>query len=188
MDNIFEIDMILNKKKYSKIYNPSILIIIIILIFIYIIFTYKYQSYYVSKGKMVDNKLELIININDLKYIQNNHTLKIDDQTYRYQISSISMETYVDETYESYKYIYLEINNLTNIDNYVYEIKIPKENKYLSKYLKEYLWGGNMELNEKQMHEVNGGVAWGIIAAIIAGLIFIVGGASGYTNPTRCNN
>ena len=45
-----------------------------------------------------------------------------------------------------------------------------------------------MELTEKQMYEVNGGVAWGVIAAIAAGLVFIIGGLSGYTNPSRCNN
>ena len=28
---------------------------------------------------------------------------------------------------------------LTNIDNYIYEIKIPKENKVLVNYLKDYL-------------------------------------------------
>lgn len=45
-----------------------------------------------------------------------------------------------------------------------------------------------MELTEKQMHEVSGGVSWGIIAAIAAGLVYIIGGLSGYTNPSRCNN
>ena len=29
----------------------------------------------------------------------------------------------------NYKYVYLEVNNLTNINNYVYEVKIKKENK-----------------------------------------------------------
>ena len=45
-----------------------------------------------------------------------------------------------------------------------------------------------MELTEKEMYTVNGGVSWGVIAAIVSGLIFIIGGISGYTNPTRCNN
>lgn len=38
-----------------------------------------------------------------------------------------------------------------------------------------------MELTEKQMHEVSGGVSWGIIAAIAAGLVYIIGGLSGLT-------
>jgi len=45
-----------------------------------------------------------------------------------------------------------------------------------------------MELNEKQMHEVVGGASWTVASAIVAGIIYIIGVVSGYTNPTRCNN
>lgn len=45
-----------------------------------------------------------------------------------------------------------------------------------------------MELTEKQMHDINGGASWGVVAAIAAALVFIIGGLSGYTNPSRCNN
>lgn len=45
-----------------------------------------------------------------------------------------------------------------------------------------------MELTNKEMYEVNGGVAWGIISIIAAGLVYLIGGLSGYTNPSRCNN
>ena len=38
-----------------------------------------------------------------------------------------------------------------------------------------------MELTEKEMYEVNGGVAWGVIAAIAGALVFIIGGLSGLT-------
>ena len=139
MDNLLEIDLILNRKKYPKIYNTSLIILIIIIVFIYIIFTYKYQSYYVIKGKMINNKLELLVNINDIKYSKNSTNLSIDNKKYSYLLNTISNEIYVDENYNNYKYIYLKVNNLTNIDNFVYEIKIPKENKILAKYLKEYL-------------------------------------------------
>ena len=139
MDNLLEIDLILSRKKYSKIYNTCFLILTIILVFIYIIFTYKYQSYYLTKGKMINNKLELLVNIDDIKYIKNSTILSIDNKMYSYKLDSISNDIYVDENYNNYKYIYLKVNNLTNIDNFVYEIKIPKENKILAKYLKEYL-------------------------------------------------
>ena len=139
MDNLLEIDLILNRKKYSKIYNIFLIILTIILIFIYIIFTYKYQSYYLIKGKIINNKLELLVNINDIKYIKNNTNLKIDNTIYSYKITTISNEILIDENYNNYKYIYLNIDNLSNIDNYVYEVKIPKENKLLAKYLIKYL-------------------------------------------------
>jgi len=46
-----------------------------------------------------------------------------------------------------------------------------------------------MELTEKEMYEINGGgVSWGVVAGIVAAAVFIIGGLSGYTNPSRCNN
>ena len=45
-----------------------------------------------------------------------------------------------------------------------------------------------MELTKEEMYEVNGGVSWTVLSAIAAGLIYIIGVVSGYTNPTRCNN
>ena len=139
MEDVLEIDLIINRKNYSHIYNLSLIITIIISIFIYIIFTYKYQTYYVGKGKMINNKLELLVKIDELKYFYHHETLTIDNQSYSYKITSIDNEIYLDENYEDYKYIYLDIHNLTNIDNSVYEIKIPKENQIIAKYLKEYL-------------------------------------------------
>ena len=46
-----------------------------------------------------------------------------------------------------------------------------------------------MELREQEMYEINGGVlSWKVLAAIGAGLVWIVGVISGYTNPDKCNN
>jgi hypothetical protein len=45
-----------------------------------------------------------------------------------------------------------------------------------------------MELNNNRMYEVTGGVSWSIVAAIAAGIVYIIGVFSGYTNPTKCNN
>jgi len=139
MNNILELDLILQRKKYSKIYNPNLIIIIVILIFIYIIFTYKYQTYYITKGKMINNSLKISVNVNDIKYVKKNNKLIIDNQIYQYKINNISNEVYTDNNSNNYKYLYLKIYNLDNTDNYVYEIKIKRENKILAKYLKEYL-------------------------------------------------
>lgn len=140
MNDILDIDLILKKQKYSKVYNIGLILIIIILISLYIIFTYKYQTYYISKAKVIDNKLELIVNIDDIKYIKENTAIEIDEHYYTYTIDSISDELYINEFYNNYKYIYINVVNLSNlIDNYVYDIKIPKENKIIAKYLKNYL-------------------------------------------------
>ena len=45
-----------------------------------------------------------------------------------------------------------------------------------------------MQLPEKEMYEINGGVSWGIMVGIITSIVYFVGCLSGYTNPTRCNN
>ena len=139
MNNLLEIDLIIGRKDYSKIYNGSTIIAIIILTSIYILNIFSYQTYYIQKGKMVSNQLELIVNINDIKYFKDNDLIEIDNQSYSYRLARISNEIYTDDEYNNYVYMYLDIDNLTNIDNYVYEIKIPKENKILAKYLKNYL-------------------------------------------------
>ena len=45
-----------------------------------------------------------------------------------------------------------------------------------------------MELTEKQMQKVDGGVSLGVVSGIAAAVVFVVGFLSGYTNPSRCNN
>ena len=139
MNNILNIDLILNRNKYPYIYKATFIINIIIVIFIYFIFTYHYESYYLIKGRIKDNKLELLVPINDLKYIRNNNQLTIDNQTYHYELESISSELYISNDFINCQYVYLYVDNLFNIENYIYQIKIPKENKILAKYLKDYL-------------------------------------------------
>jgi len=139
MNDILDIEVILKKQKYSKIYNIGLVLLIILLIFIYVSFIYTYKTYYINKCTMIGGNLKLLVNLDDIKYITTNNSLKIDNTHYEYQISKISEELYVDETLNNYKYIYLKVNNLNNIDNYVYEIKLVKENKKLIEYLKEYI-------------------------------------------------
>lgn len=139
MDSILEVDLILNRKKYSVIYNFSLIIMVILLILIYIIFTYKYHSYYVSLGKIVDGNLELACSINDIKYIKNNSVLEIDGNIYSYRLVKISEETYATDDYTNYKYVYLDVSKLDKINNLVYLVKISKENKVLAQYFKDYL-------------------------------------------------
>lgn len=139
MNDILDIEIILKKQKYSIIYNIGFIIVIILLIFLYVSFVYEYKTYYISKGTMQDGQLMLLVNTEDLKYVTSNNNLKINSNNYRYKIEKISEELYVDEELNNYKYVYLLVNNLNNIDNYVYEVKLVKENKKLIEYLKEYI-------------------------------------------------
>ena len=138
MSDILDIEIILKKQKYHFIYNIGFIFIIIILIFFYISFIYKYKTYYITKGTMLDGNIQLLVNVVDLKYIINNHLIEINSYHYEYDVIKISEELYVDESLNNYKYIYLKVKNLNNIDNYVYEVKLVKENKKIIEYLKEY--------------------------------------------------
>ena len=139
MNDILDIEIILKRQKYPFIYNIGILFIIIILIFLYVSILCNYKTYYIQKCSMIDGNLKLLVNIDDIKYISNQNKIKINNQIYDYYISKISEELLVDESFNNYKYIYLKVNNLNNIDNYVYEVKIEKENKKIIQYLKEYI-------------------------------------------------
>lgn len=139
MNDILDIEIILKKQKYHRIYNIGYILIIILSIFIYVSYIYKYKTYYITKGTIKDNNLELLVNLNDIKYISNNNVLEIDNVLYSYHINKISEDLYVDESLNNYKYIYLNVDNLSNINNYVYEVKLEKENKKIIEYIKDYL-------------------------------------------------
>ena len=136
MNDLLDIEVILQRKKYSKIYNFGTIMIIILLIFIYIISTYTYESYYTIKGKAIDNKIELLINPEDIIYIEENSSLELDNITYQYTIDNIGSELLIDENYNNYQQVSLKILNLSSIDNRIYEVSIPKERVSLAKYLK----------------------------------------------------
>ena len=136
MNDLLDIEVILQRKKYSKIYNFGTIMIIILLIFIYIISTYTYKSYYTIKGKAIDNKIELLINPEDIIYIEENSSLELDNITYQYTIDSIGSELLIDENYNNYQHVSLKILNFSSIDNRIYEVSIPKERVSLAKYLK----------------------------------------------------
>lgn len=136
MNDLLDIEVILQRKKYSKIYNFGTIMIIILLIFIYIISTYTYESYYTIKGKAIDNKIELLINPEDIIYIEENSSLELDNITYQYTIDSIGSELLIDENYNNYQQVSLKILNFSSIDNRIYEVSIPKERVSLAKYLK----------------------------------------------------
>ena len=129
MNDILDIEIILQKQKYPLIYNVGIIILLILLVFIYISCIYNYKTDYITLGTVKNNYLELLVNIDDIKYISNQKELKIDNKTYKYSIKSISEKLYVDESKNNYKYVHIKVHNLSNIENYVYKIKIEKENK-----------------------------------------------------------
>lgn len=139
MNDILDIEIILKKQKYGFIYNAGIIMIIIITIFLYISSIYKYKSYYITKGTVTDGYIKIIANIEDIKYFNSNNYIQINTINSKYTIAKIDEKLYVDENFNNYKYIYLKVENIKDIDNYVYEIKLLKQNKRIIDYLKDYL-------------------------------------------------
>ena len=46
-----------------------------------------------------------------------------------------------------------------------------------------------MNLTEEELYSVSGGgVSVGVVAGICAGIVYLIGVLSGYTNPNKCNN
>ena len=138
MNDDFTIDVILNRKRYEMIYMFGYLLLIISLSLTYIILMHKYQTYYYSYGKIINNELEISIYLDDIEYLKNNTYLEIDNQKYSYEISHVS-KLYIDNNYRNYLYAYLKVDNLPCIDNYVYKIKIIKANKRLVEYIDDNL-------------------------------------------------
>ena len=139
VNEVLEIALILDGNRYNKLYYAGLMIGIVLLIIMIIIFTCKYQSYYITMGTMIDNKLELLVNIDDIRVVEENNIVTINDKNYKYTIVKIDKELYRDDNFNNYKSVFLKIDNLSNIDNYVYKIKIPKEYKALVSYIKDFI-------------------------------------------------
>ena len=101
MNDILELECILKRERYPSIYKFGWLMIIIIILFLYVINTYKYQSYYITKGIVKDNFIELLVPINDLKYVTDNKQIILDGKKYSYNVNEISKDIYVDDKYNN---------------------------------------------------------------------------------------
>lgn len=139
MNELLDIEVILKRDKYPMIYNIGIIGIIIIGIFIILASIYDYRTYLITNARVVNNQLELLIKCDDVKYVVDNNYLMIEHEKYEYKIIRIDNEVVTGMDNNIYQYVYLDISNTLNINNYLYQIRILKEKKKLIKYLKNYL-------------------------------------------------
>lgn len=134
----FELDLILDQNNYPKIYRPIYIIFTIIILFLIIIIAFNYQSYLIIYGIFNGYNLEVYSLVDDLNYIQNNNKLEIDGIDYSYRIDEIVYDAKIDSNYRHYHLVYLNIFKYKATENYIYKLKIPKENKKLSSYIIDY--------------------------------------------------
>lgn len=140
MNDILDIELILNRKKYSYIYCSLFVFLFIIFVFALVTIFYDIDDYYVFKAKFFNNSLELMVLEDDIDYIYSNSLLTINDINYTYVVKSIDDEYYVDNFNNVYKYVYIDVLGTTFFENLVYEVKIFKEKKKIIEYLKEEIW------------------------------------------------
>ncbi len=136
MNELLDVEIILKRNKYSKIYNSGIIILITLIIILFVTCIYKYKSYLLYEGQTTNNEFKLIVSSKDIKYLLKNKFVTIEDKQYYYKINNIG-EIYYEEDGNRYQQISLTIPDLYIINNYIYQIKFLKENKPIISYLKE---------------------------------------------------
>lgn len=139
MNDILDIEVILKRQKYGFIYNSYFILLLIIFFSILVVCIYKYKTYLFVNGIMDNGYVKVMVNEDDIKYISLNDKLEIDDLEYNYYITRIDDYLYVDDNYNNYRYLYLKIDGINNLDNYVYKLKFVKENKKIIEYIKDYI-------------------------------------------------
>ena len=132
MSDLFDVEIILSRNNYSKIYSAFFILLLIVIIFIYVVFTYNYQTYYIGTARVVDRTLVVKIKSSDIKYFKNNEIIELDNKKYYYYIDYSEGKT-------NKEYIDLKIFGLNDLmRNHTYQIKLPKENQKIAKYLIKY--------------------------------------------------
>ena len=110
MNEILDIEVILKRNKYSKIYNVWIIMVVIVLSFLLIGSIYDYQTYLIVDSRVVNNELELLLRSDDVKYVVNNDNLSVDEKKYSYKIMKIDDELIRGIDRKMYQYVYLDVN------------------------------------------------------------------------------
>ena len=112
-------------------YKQYLLVVSIFIIFILIIvlFNNKLEDYYISNGKVIDNKLLLIVNSEELDYITKNKQLKIERNIFTYKVDKINEITYANSLYYE---VILELNKIPESESRVHDYnQYMLEQRYL---------------------------------------------------------
>ncbi len=124
--NIFELDMIINNKKYPFIYSSVSIILLILILLIYILCYCDYHSYYKDVGIIHNNLLE----VPNKEIILEKDIIEINKIKYKYRVS------YIDNSHEK---IYLKIDSLKYVENQALEFKIEVKRQKIIYHILDYL-------------------------------------------------
>jgi biopolymer transport protein ExbD len=123
----------INIKPYLQV--VSILLSIFVII---ISFNFTIEDFYKTKGTVKEEKIKLIVDINDLNKVTNNKEIIIERDIFTYEVINISDLIYNDNIYKEVTLKIPELKDLIDNDVLDIEIIINKTNifNYLIKTLK----------------------------------------------------
>ena len=135
MNDLLDIEIILKRDRYSRVYNFGIVGVVILGILILIACLIDFRSYVIVGGQVKNKQLELLVRCDEVKYLVDNSYFMIDKKKYRYDVKSIGEEKYFMDEGNNYQYVYVEVDDLEMINNYVFR-RLFIESNFL-KYEKE---------------------------------------------------
>ncbi|MBQ7136802.1 MAG: hypothetical protein IJO43_02345 [Bacilli bacterium] len=131
------------KRKIPNLILIWTVFLVFIITFILIINkSFKITNYYLVKGIVKDNKLNLVVSLDRKDSIIKNNYIYIDENKYKYKVESIS--DIVQENNNFYQQIILDIDvkDANLIENNVIESKFIVSKKTILEYIYNLIKGG----------------------------------------------
>lgn len=127
-------NMDINIVRYIKVVS-----IFIIGLFVVIIYNKDIEDYYIGISKIINKKIEVIIDIDNSNKIKDNNKIIIEGNTFTYKMDKIE-DYLLDNNY--YKKITLEINDIDDImNNQIVKFQIITNESTIFEYLFKTLKG-----------------------------------------------
>lgn len=127
-------NMDINIVRYIKVVS-----IFIIGLFVVMIYNKDIEDYYIGISKIINKKIEVIIDIDNSNKIKDNNKIIIEGNTFTYKMDKIE-DYLLDNNY--YKKITLEINDIDdNMNNQIVKFQIITNESTIFEYLFKTLKG-----------------------------------------------
>ena len=172
--------------------RPYIVVVSILIctLFLFAIFNRNLEDYYFVDSKVIDGKLSLLVDYNQLDKIVNNSKLIIDKNTFTYKVDKINDYNIDSLPLKEIVIVVKGINKELLIENNILHLKIVTNKTSIFRYLINIIKGEWIikEVTEKELKQLNGGgLSLLGLTGIISGAIFLIGVIDGYVRPLKCN-
>lgn len=168
----------------------SVVSVFVGIILVILLLNNNLEDTFLTKAIVEDNKVNIVVSIDDLDKVVNNKKIIIEKDIFTYRVNKIENVVYQDNIYKS---VILDIYKLGQdklINNNVIDLKIIINKMTIFDYLVKTLKGEwkIKKISKEELKKINGGGLSGVaIAGIIAGAIFLIGVIDGYVRPKKCN-